>query len=80
MTILIIVDNIGEYYEKKIRYHNELDRNSVEIIEDVLNTLYLRDAFFELETLSLQHQMSSEKSKLPDISFMIDGEKRLIKE
>ena len=82
-TVSIALDNNQllkkSYYDKKMRYHNEFGREGVETIDNVLQTLYLRDSFFELEQLSLKHQIMSVKEKVPGINFSVDGDKRLVK-
>ena len=69
-----------DYYDEKIKYHNEFGREDVNNIENVLQTLYKRDSFFELEQFSLKHQPSLAKEKVVRINFLVNGDKRLEKE
>ena len=82
-TVSIALDNNQRlkksYYDKKMRYHNEFGREGVEAIDNVLETLYMRDSFFELEKFSLKHKVTSVKENMPSIEFLIDGDKRLVK-
>ena len=82
-TISISLDNNQRlkksYYDKRMTYHNEFGREGVESIDNVLKTLYMRDAFFELEKFTIKHQLMTIKEKSPDIQFLVDGNKRLVK-
>jgi len=69
-----------EYYEKKMTYHSQFGREGVENINDVLQTLYMRDAFFELQRFYLKHYSAPGKDQKPKINFEVDGAKRLVKE
>jgi len=69
-----------DYYDKNISYHNEFGREGVEKIDEVLETIYTQDAFFQLDKLSVKHQNLKVNEKKPKIVFTIDGEKRLVKE
>ena len=69
-----------DFYEKKMTYHSQFDREGVENISDVLQTLYMRDALFELQRFYLKHFSATAKDKKPKINFEVDGSKRLVKE
>lgn len=67
-----------QYLEKTLNYRNQFDREGVEKIIDVLNTIYTDNSFFELTSLSIKHQNTRKKEEIPQILFNIEGEKRLV--
>ena len=67
------------YYDKKILYQNEFGRDSVENIDQLLQTLYESDAFFELTSLSITQKNKNADAETSKIDFLVDGTKRLVK-
>ena len=68
------------YFEKKVTHHSEFDREGIKNIDTILNTTYSSDGFFELSRLMIRHEPSANKEAPPQVTMVLEGEKRLEKQ
>ena len=69
----------SEYFDKKVKHQSEFYREGIENISYVLDSTYGDDVFFELKHFSIKHSPAANNTDAPEVTMIVEGEKRLEK-
>lgn len=68
-----------QYYSQEFAHYAEFGREGVVGLDKVLKSTYHADGRFELRRFSIKHKPTTEDQTPPDMTMVIEGNKRLEK-